>query len=123
VHPIKDEIQDRFDIIGVDVRGTGLSSPIKCDTNIANAKPPLWATTPEIFEASRKHNRDVYQSCIDKTGSRLVDFMDSLSQAHDNEAVRQALGGEKLTWLGQSAGTLLASQYAELYAENIRGSK
>jgi pimeloyl-ACP methyl ester carboxylesterase len=33
VHP---EIRDRFDIIGVDIRGTGLSNPIKCDINLYN---------------------------------------------------------------------------------------
>lgn len=119
--PIHNDILDRFDIIGVDIRGTGLSSPISCSRELFNAPPTFYATTPESFDALATHNQAFRQSCLNMTGSNLIDYMDTVSTVHDHEAVRQALGGERLTWLGQSYGTLLASQYAELYAENIRG--
>ena len=119
--PVKGEILDRFDIIGVDLRGSGLSTPITCDRALYNAPITLYPTTSESYDALVKHNLDFRQSCLKMTGSDLIDYMDTISIAHDHELVRQALGGEKLTWLGQSYGTLLGSQYAELYAENIRG--
>ncbi|KAK5166125.1 uncharacterized protein LTR77_008386 [Saxophila tyrrhenica] len=46
--------------------------------------------------------------------------MDTISIAKDHEAVRTVLGDEKLAWLGASYGTQLATQYAELYPDNIR---
>ena len=119
--PIKNEILDRFDIIGVDVRGTGLSSQLICSAELFNKPPTFYPTTPESFDVSARLNQRFRQSCLNMTGSNLIDYMDTISVVHDHEAVRQALGGEKLTWLVQSYGTLLASQFAELYAENIRG--
>jgi pimeloyl-ACP methyl ester carboxylesterase len=50
----------------------------------------------------------------------LVDVVDTISAAKDHEALRVALGGERLTFLGLSYGTQLFSQYAELYPDNLR---
>ena len=119
--PIHSDILDAFDIIGVDVRGTGLSSPITCSRELFNMPADFYPKTPEAFEAQAAQNQKLRQSCLEMTGSNLIDYMDTVSTVHDHEAVRKALGGEKLTWLGQSYGTLLASQYAELYAEYVRG--
>jgi pimeloyl-ACP methyl ester carboxylesterase len=119
--PMHSDILDAFDIIGVDVRGTGLSSPITCSNELFNMPANFYPKTPEEFAAQMAQNQKFRQSCLNMTGSNLIDYMDTVSIVHDHEAVRQALGGEKLTWLGQSYGTLLASQYAELYAEYIRG--
>ena len=98
----KDEILDRFDFIGVDLRGSGLSTPISCSKDLYNAAPTFYASTPESYNALVAHNQAFRQSCFDMTGSNLIDYMDTISIVHDHEAVRQALGGEKLTWLGQS---------------------
>ena len=118
---IHDEILDRFDIIGVDLRGTGLSSPITCSSELYNqTQTTFYPSTADAFERLVKQNQAFRKSCLDMTGSDLIDYMDTISIVHDHEAVRRALGGEKLTWLGQSYGTQLGSQYAELYAENIR---
>lgn len=46
--------------------------------------------------------------------------MDTKTIARDHESVRRALGDEPLNWLGQSGGTQLGAQYAELFPENIR---
>lgn len=50
----------------------------------------------------------------------LIDYMDTVSIAKDHEAVRLALGGEPMNYFGVSYGTLLGSQYAELFPNNIR---
>lgn len=98
----KGEILDAFDFIGIDLRGSGLSTPITCDSDLWNAREPFFASTPKSYDALVQHNLAVRQSCINMTGSNLIDYMDSISIAHDYEAVRQALGSEKYTWLGQS---------------------
>ena len=71
------------------------------------------------FDALVKRNRDFGKSCRKHSG-RIVDFMDTTSAARDIEAIRVALGGEPLNYLGFSYGTQLGMAYAELYPERIR---
>lgn len=118
IHP---EIRERFDIIGLDLRGTGLSQPVNCSYDLHNsyANLPLYLTDETSFNGLVDLNKAFRQSCLDGSGP-IIDYMDTLSIVKDHEAVRKALGDEKLTWLGQSYGTQLGSQYAELYPDNIR---
>lgn len=117
-HP---EIRDRFDIIGVDLRGTGLSQPVNCSADIFKTimQQDEYFKNQESYDHNLDLNRAFRQSCIDGSGP-IVDYMDTVSIARDHEAVRQALGEEKLTWLGQSYGTQLGSHYAELFPNSIR---
>ncbi|KAI1087980.1 alpha/beta-hydrolase [Rostrohypoxylon terebratum] len=115
-----EDILDHFDLIGVDLRGTGLSNPIDCDPDLYNQVLPVYPTTDAEFAARVKRNKALRQSCIDRTGIPLVDYMDTVSIAKDHEAVRIALGGEPMNWFGTSYGTQLGSQYAELFPHNIR---
>lgn len=109
---------ERFDIVGVDLRGTGFSNPIKC--NGSAGIDSLYPVTEATAEKLLATNRAFRKSCIELTGSPLFDYMDTVSIVHDHEAVRLAIGGEKITWLGQSYGTQLGSQWAELYPNAFR---
>ncbi len=66
-----------------------------------------------------KHNREVGLNCLDRAGE-LVRHMDTVSVARDHEALRLALGENKINWLGISYGTQLAANYAELYPTRTR---
>lgn len=112
------EIWARFDIIGVDLRGTGFSDPLDCNgtQGFANLYPDTDSAAAQLVASNRAFRR----SCLELTGSPLFDYMDTASIARDHEAVRQALGGEKITWFGQSYGTQLGPRWAELYPEAFR---
>ena len=114
-------IIDHFDIIGVDPRGLGMSAPLVCDSAYIEDRwdQPEWPLDQDSLDTLIERNKAFYQSCIDNSGP-LVNYMDTVSVAKDYEAVRLALGDEKLTWFSQSYGTLLGTQYAELYPNNIR---
>lgn len=112
------ELWERFDIIGVDLRGTGFSDPILC--NGSAGIPSLYPDTEPAAKKLLAANRAFRESCLEMTGSPLFDYMDTVSIVHDHEAVRQALGGEKISYLGQSYGTQLGSQWAELYPHAFR---
>ncbi|KAI1381945.1 alpha/beta-hydrolase [Hypoxylon crocopeplum] len=114
------QILDHFDMIGVDLRGTGLSEPIKCDVELYNTRMSFYPSDPDSFEERVQHNSAVRQSCLDMSGNNLIDYMDSISIAKDYEAVRVALGNEPMNWLSVSYGTQLGSQYAGLFPDNIR---
>ena len=74
----------------------------------------LFPKTEQQFQQLLKHNREVGLNCLDKAGD-LVRHMDTVSVARDHEALRQALGENKINWLGISYGTQLAANYAQLY--------
>lgn len=108
-----------FDLIGMDPRGLGLSSPIKCDPDIANERVSYFPTTDAEFDRLVAHNKALGESCLNLTGP-LVGFVDTLSVSHDIEALRIALDEGDLNYLGLSYGSQLGSQYAELYPDHIR---
>ncbi|KAI0202557.1 hypothetical protein F4808DRAFT_66193 [Astrocystis sublimbata] len=113
------QIRDRFDVIGLDPRGVGLSTPVQCDIEAINKRVKFQPKTDEEFDALVQYNKDLAASCIEKTGS-LINFVDTISAVKDHEAVRLALGGDKATFLGLSYGTQLFSQYAQLFPDGIR---
>ncbi|KAI0379679.1 alpha/beta hydrolase fold-domain-containing protein [Hypomontagnella monticulosa] len=113
------QIRDHFDIIGLDPRGVGLSTPVECDTVTLNGRVSYFPKTQTEFEELVSFNKAIAESCRAKTG-RLIDFVDTISAIKDHEAVRKALGDEKVTLLGLSYGTQLFSQYAELFPDNLR---
>jgi pimeloyl-ACP methyl ester carboxylesterase len=113
------DIRDRFDLIGIDPRGVGLSSPVQCDPAIYNQPVSLFPHSQTEYDALVAHNKALGESCLAMTGP-LLGHIDTVSAARDIEAVRVAMGGEPLTFLGLSYGSMLGAQYAALYPTTIR---
>ena len=110
-------VAERFDLVGFDPRGVGASSPITCDKKLyPEPEPP---TNAAEFAKVAERNRALAQDCRRRTGP-LFDHVDNLAVARDIEAVRAALGDEKLTFLGYSYGTFMGQQYAELFPGRVR---
>lgn len=84
---ISDAVRQSFDIIGMDPRGVGLSTPQRCDTNLANQPSEFDATMPEGFQKLFDYNKAVGESCRSMTGP-IFDHMDTILVAKDMEAVR-----------------------------------
>jgi pimeloyl-ACP methyl ester carboxylesterase len=114
-----DAIRDHFDLIGLDPRGVGISSPVRCDPDIYNQTVSRFPGDQAGFAALVAYNTALGESCLAMTGP-LLGHIDTVSAARDIEAVRLALGGEPLNFLGISYGSLLGAQYAALYPEKIR---
>jgi pimeloyl-ACP methyl ester carboxylesterase len=117
--PLSPEMLESFDFIGVDPRGVGMSNSIRCNASIYNERASLFPRTQEEYEHMVYKYKRLGESCLEQTGP-LVNYMDTISAAKDMEAVRLALGGEKMNFLGLSYGTQLGAQYAQLFPENIR---
>ncbi|HET9518306.1 MAG TPA: alpha/beta hydrolase [Actinoplanes sp.] len=115
-------ITDRFDIVGFDPRGVHRSSPVRCigdalqDASFAADPDP--ATTAEFAEAVAL-NRRIVTGC-DETYGRRLSLFSTEQAAHDLEAIRAAVGDDKLTYLGYSYGTLLGATYAQLHPAKVR---
>ncbi len=112
------ELQRRYDIVGLDPRGVGGSSPVRCDKDVLTAPYPELPRDDKEFAQLAEHIRKVAESCRALTGP-LVDFVDSASVARDMDVIRAALGEKKLNYFGRSYGTLAGQQYAELFGPNV----
>ncbi|KAI0394960.1 hypothetical protein F5Y17DRAFT_227138 [Xylariaceae sp. FL0594] len=113
------EITAKFDVIGLDPRGVGLSTPVQCDVEAYNKRVKFAPKTEEEYDALVQYNRELGASCLAKTGP-LLNYVDTISAAKDHEAVRIALGGRHASFLGLSYGTQLFSQYAALFPHSFR---
>src|SRR5262249_40594024 len=71
------------------------------------------------FDAYVALNRKMATGCQAKYGDALPLFSTEQA-ARDIDAIRQAIGDRKLSYLGFSYGTLLGAVYAELFPKNIR---
>lgn len=112
----------RFDLVGFDPRGVGLSSPVECIPpalkDRAIALDPD-ARTDAQYKAQVDVAREVAQGCERKYGPDLQHY-NTESTARDLDLVRQAVGDAKLTYLGYSYGTRLGSVYAQLFPRGVR---
>lgn len=109
----------RFDLIGMDPRGVGLSTPVRCDPAVYNRPVSLFPRTRSEFRRLERYSRALGRSCRSRTGP-LLEHVDTLSVARDMEALRRALGDGKLNFLGLSYGAEIGTLYAEHYPKRIR---
>ncbi|ADD40179.1 alpha/beta hydrolase [Stackebrandtia nassauensis] len=117
---VGEEVAKRFDVVGFDPRGVNKSTPIKCDAALAEeANKMAMPTNQDEFDKVADVNRRLAEDCRERTGP-LFDHVDNLSVVEDMDAIRSALGEEKLNFLGYSYGTLMGQQYAEKYGDRIR---
>jgi pimeloyl-ACP methyl ester carboxylesterase len=112
-------VRDRFDLIGLDPRGVGLSNALQCDPAVVNRRVTFFPQTEAQFRRLVARNRDLATSCEQLSGP-LARHIDTKSAARDIDRVRRALGDDRINYLGLSYGVQLGTQYAELFPSHIR---
>lgn len=116
-----DIIREHFDIVSFDPRGVGESQPaFDCLDDLdpwvyAESSPDTPAERDEIARLSRAFA----DACQERSGE-LLPHLATEDVARDLDLIRQALGDEKLTYLGYSYGTFLGAIYADLFPDRIR---
>jgi pimeloyl-ACP methyl ester carboxylesterase len=109
----------RFDLIGMDPRGIGLSTPVRCDPAIYNRIVTFAPGSRAAFRRLAARVRALGRSCLRRTGP-LLRHVDTVSVARDMERLRRALGDGKLNFLGLSYGAEIGALYAARYPTRIR---
>lgn len=105
------EIKKTRDIILIDQRGTGLSQPLQCEDSHSDR---LYSLIPEEYPEQETLN------CINqlKKSHRLSQY-NSENAIRDFDAVRQALGYNKVHLYGGSYGTRAALVYMRLFPQSL----
>ncbi len=119
---LPEDVLRRFDLVGFDPRGVGLSTAVECIP--AELKDRLTAaeprpTTQEQVDEVLALADELAEGCVEEYGDALGTFS-TVDTARDMDLLRESLGDEQLNYLGYSYGTTLGSTYAELYPENVR---
>ncbi|WP_246119423.1 alpha/beta hydrolase [Cellulomonas massiliensis] len=119
------ELTERFDVVGLDPRGTNYSAAVKCFPNAgAQAKAyqgfgvdfPVGAIERLAWISS---SEKVGRGCS-TTGKPLSASMSTAEVARDMDVLRRAVGDKKLTFLGFSYGTYLGNVYANMFPDRVR---
>ncbi|AFM17986.1 tripeptidyl-peptidase B [Mycolicibacterium chubuense NBB4] len=124
VATLPDALRKRFDLVGFDPRGVASSSPaVWCNSDEDNDRlraDNVVEYTPEGVAHIDKLNKEFVQRCVDKMGKEFLANVGTASVVKDLDAIRQALGDQKLTYLGYSYGTRIGAGYAEAYPQKVR---
>ncbi|RZS44756.1 alpha/beta hydrolase family protein [Herbihabitans rhizosphaerae] len=108
----------RFDLVAVDPRGIGHSTPTTCG-GLPQRAPGVthFPVTDAGYQALVDNNRALAAACEDKA---LLANLDLANTARDMEAVRIGLGERQLDWYGIEWSAVLGKTYAQLFPGRLR---
>ncbi|MDZ4267087.1 MAG: alpha/beta hydrolase [Mycobacterium sp.] len=117
-------IAQRFDLVGIDPRGVGHSTPeLRCRTDAefdAYRAEPMVDYSPAGVADIERLRRELATQCLNRMGAEFLANMGTAEAARDMDVVRAALGEEQINYLGFSYGTQLGAAYAERYPDRVR---
>ncbi|MCK2221859.1 alpha/beta hydrolase [Actinomadura sp. ATCC 31491] len=112
------KLDERYDLIGLDPRGTGYSTKAAC-------KPPEQKE-PEPGPVTEEQARQVYAATVaankacGASDPGLIGQITTANAARDLDRIRAALGERKLAFLGVSWGTWFGAVYRSLFPQNVQ---
>ncbi|RYZ93928.1 MAG: alpha/beta fold hydrolase [Moraxellaceae bacterium] len=114
VHSIFNDVRKNRDIVFVDQRGTGKSNPLDCEVETEDSKQ-----LPELEQEA--FAKKALMTCIEKIKDHAAYYTTNYAVA-DLDAVRAALGYEKINLWGGSYGSRVVMEYMRRYPEHTRAS-
>ena len=124
VGTLPSSVRERLDLVGFDPRGVGASTPaVWCNSDADNDRlraDPQVDYSPEGIAHIDSETKAFVQRCLDKSGKEFLENVGTNNVVKDLDAIRIAVGDEKLTYLGYSYGTRIGGGYAEEFPQNVR---
>ncbi|WP_041289211.1 alpha/beta hydrolase [Kribbella flavida] len=109
-----------YDLIGMDPRGVGHSSPVSCgfraDDEYAANIPPYAENSAAVVRQAKIVQR-VAAQCAANDKQGLLPHISTANTARDMDQIRIALGEQKISFFGASYGSALGSAYASMFRE------
>ncbi|MQS13434.1 alpha/beta hydrolase [Streptomyces kaniharaensis] len=110
-------VRARYDLVGLDPRGVGRSSPVTClsgDRMDAYTSVGLTPADQREIDALVSADKEFAEGCRQRAGAALG-HLGTVEAARDMDVLRALLGDEKLNYVGKSYGTFLGATYAGLF--------
>lgn len=121
-----EEVLDRFDLIGMDPRGTNASTNTQCfptvrlmdrvTSTLIGMSFPVTTREEIRFTAAAA----VLAGSCSGFGRQVASAISTAQVARDLDVLRRALGDRQLSFLGFSYGTYLGQVYANLFPDRVR---
>lgn len=117
---IPTELRDRFDFVSWDPRGVEDTAGLGCDGEIGD-EPTKLVSDDAGFNDDVVNDRLVWSRVMDcVANSPIVDELGTVAVARDLDLMRQAVGDERLNYLGFSYGTKIGWVHATLFPDTVR---
>ncbi|MGW2183689.1 alpha/beta hydrolase [Streptomyces sp. NPDC001732] len=110
---LPESVRQKYDLIGFDPRGVGLSSPVSCDLE-PEEEDWLRPYKEETFDKDVAWAQEVANKCREKAGDTLA-HITTRNTARDLDLLRAILGEKKISYVGYSYGTYLGAVYTQLF--------
>ncbi|MFB9909009.1 alpha/beta fold hydrolase [Allokutzneria oryzae] len=107
------DVVSRYDLIGMDPRGVGRSTPVDCEWPVGTALRSSGADRA-AFDRTVRFQADLARRCAATEGA-LLPHITTRNTARDMDVVRAALGESKASYFGWSYGTYLGSVYTQMF--------
>ncbi|GAD84689.1 alpha/beta hydrolase [Nocardia asteroides] len=110
------EVAAGYDLIGLDPRGIGRSTPVNC-----RWREGFWIESAGFgdadFAASTVRQGELAAQCAATEGARLR-HITTRNTARDMDLIRSVLGEDRISYFGTSYGTYLGAVYTQLFGDH-----
>lgn len=106
-----------YDLIGMDTRGNGASSPLSCEVTQARA-PFDSRPSDDAFAAITEDMRRTEEAC-DRAGGDRRDHFNTANSARDVDVVRAVLRERRLSFVGYAYGSFLGAVYGTMFGSRL----
>ncbi|MFT2017223.1 alpha/beta hydrolase [Streptomyces sp. 796.1] len=103
----------RYDLVGVDPRFVGRSTPLDCGWPVGSALVSSGVDRAG-FDRQVAHQKDLAKRCATRHGD-VLPYVNTRNTARDLDVIRGALRERKISYLGYSYGTHLGTAYTQMF--------
>ncbi|GLY18028.1 alpha/beta hydrolase [Kineosporia sp. NBRC 101677] len=114
-------VMEAYDLIGMDTRGVGKSSPVGCGFTIDdpyNSNIPPYAVNEAAVTARAKVVEAAADKCAKSKDAAALEQLTTANMARDLDQIRIALGEKKASFYGASYGSALGAAYTSMFPQS-----